>query len=93
MSRFSGISQKFEWVVNTIIDNVDEIMVEENKNNLITIKKNNKYGIINYNSEIIVPPNYERIKISNYGIDIYCYNGRDLNIFDADGYELTHDSK
>ena len=54
-----------------------------------TLKKNDTFGVIDKNQNIIIEPNYTDVKIPNPEKAIFlCYQGDDITIFNDQGQEL-----
>lgn len=67
----TACSQKANWVIEPVIEGVDEINTRWAQNGQIVIKKNKLEGMINLNNELLAPPIYKYVSVD--------FNGKVIN--------------
>ncbi len=73
-----------------IIENGKKYEIEEvNNYNYFVLKKDNSYGVINRNGEIVVTPEYTEVKIPNPEKAVFvCYQDENIKVFNDKQEEL-----
>jgi|GEM_PF-4083817 len=87
-STESSIGQKVDWIVQPVIDNVDNISLHKENVDYVICTKDRKKGIRTKDNDVILPIEYSMVQIWNDGLHFSGTKDKEQFFLDKDGYTI-----